>query len=57
VEDRPYQSYKKLGEWAGLCKIDKDGLPRKVCGASCVVVTNFGDENEGLAWLQANEFK
>merc|ERR1719440_1730148 len=27
---------KSLGEWAGLCKIDKDGLPRKVVGASCV---------------------
>merc|ERR1719238_2507302 len=24
---------KSLGEWAGLCKIDKDGLPRKVVGA------------------------
>merc|ERR1711918_80892 len=29
---------KKLGEWAGLCKIDKDGNARKVVGASCVVV-------------------
>eukprot|EP00397_Hematodinium_sp_SG-2012_P069780 GEMP01122450.1.p1 GENE.GEMP01122450.1~~GEMP01122450.1.p1 ORF type:complete len:137 (+),score=37.61 GEMP01122450.1:64-474(+) len=47
---------KKLGEWAGLCKIDSDGLPRKVVGASCVVVTDFGEENDGLAWLQANEF-
>merc|ERR1712048_117514 len=47
---------KSLGEWAGLCKIDKDGLPRKVVGASCVAVTEFGEDNEGLAWLQANEF-
>ena len=29
---------KKLGEWAGLCKIDKDGKARKVVGCSCVVV-------------------
>ena len=29
---------KKLGEWVGLCKIDKDGKPRKVVGCSCVVV-------------------
>jgi small subunit ribosomal protein S12e len=36
---------KELGEWAGLCKIDKDGNPRKVVGASSVVITNFGDEN------------
>mmetsp|Transcript_12731 Transcript_12731/g.14394 ORF Transcript_12731/g.14394 Transcript_12731/m.14394 type:complete len:91 (+) Transcript_12731:3-275(+) len=35
---------KMLGEWAGLCKIDKDGLPRKVVGASCVAVTEFGEE-------------
>eukprot|EP00932_Pfiesteria_piscicida_P000369 SRR837773.1036.p2 GENE.SRR837773.1036~~SRR837773.1036.p2 ORF type:complete len:158 (+),score=73.48 SRR837773.1036:53-475(+) len=36
---------KALGEWAGLCKIDKDGQPRKVVGASCVCVTDFGDED------------
>jgi ribosomal protein L7Ae-like RNA K-turn-binding protein len=29
---------KKLGEWAGLCKIDREGNARKVVGASCVVV-------------------
>lgn len=29
---------KKLGEWAGLCKIDREGKPRKVVGCSCVVV-------------------
>jgi small subunit ribosomal protein S12e len=39
---------KQLGEWAGLCKIDKDGLPRKVVGASCVCVTDFGEE--GMAY-------
>merc|ERR1719428_1422779 len=27
---------KSLGEWAGLCKIDSDGQPKKVVGASCV---------------------
>merc|ERR1712004_846863 len=39
---------KSLGEWAGLCKIDKDGLPRKVVGASCVAVIDFGEE--GMAY-------
>ena len=29
---------KKLGEWAGLCKIDKEGKARKVVACSCVVV-------------------
>ena len=44
---------KELGEWAGLCKIDKDGNPRKVVGASSVVVTKFGDENAAaLAFLK-----
>ncbi|CAE7755281.1 ALPHAC-AD [Symbiodinium necroappetens] len=37
---------KSLGEWAGLCKIDKDGMPRKVVGASCVAIVDFGEEGE-----------
>merc|ERR1712072_1018369 len=28
---------KVLGTWAGLCKIDREGKPRKVVGCSCVV--------------------
>lgn len=37
---------KKLGEWAGLCKIDKDGKARKVVGCSCVVVKDYGKESQ-----------
>ena len=43
---------RQLGEWAGLCKIDKEGAARKVVGASCVVVTNFGEEGQALSVLQ-----
>jgi small subunit ribosomal protein S12e len=39
---------KVLGTWAGLCKIDKEGNPRKVVGCSCVVVKDYGVESEGL---------
>jgi small subunit ribosomal protein S12e len=41
-------SAKKLGEWAGLCKIDSEGKARKVVGCSCVVVKDYGEETEGL---------
>nr|ABZ04264.1 ribosomal protein rps12 [Lineus viridis] len=40
------ENKKKLGEWAGLCKIDKDGKPRKVVGCSCVVVKDYGKETQ-----------
>ena len=36
---------KKLGEWVGLCKIDREGKPLKVVGCSCVVVKGCGKES------------
>ncbi|ODM92993.1 40S ribosomal protein S12 [Orchesella cincta] len=36
---------KKLGEWAGLCKIDKEGKARKVVRCSCVVVKDYGGDS------------
>jgi len=39
---------KKLGEWAGLCKIDREGTARKVVGCSCVVVKNYGEDSEAM---------
>ncbi|XP_055376959.1 40S ribosomal protein S12 [Condylostylus longicornis] len=41
-------SHKKLGEWSGLCKIDKEGKPRKVCGCSVVVIKDYGEETPAL---------
>uniref|UniRef100_A0A0D9SB35 40S ribosomal protein S12 n=1 Tax=Chlorocebus sabaeus TaxID=60711 RepID=A0A0D9SB35_CHLSB len=37
---------KKLGEWVGLCKIDREEKPRKVVGCSCVVVKDYGKESQ-----------
>ena len=37
---------KQLGEWAGLCQLDREGNARKVVGASCVVVKNWGNDSE-----------
>ncbi|KAF4019619.1 hypothetical protein G4228_011108 [Cervus hanglu yarkandensis] len=37
---------KKLGEWVGLCKIDREGKPRKVVGCSCAVVKDYGKESQ-----------
>ncbi|XP_072018111.1 small ribosomal subunit protein eS12-like [Amphiura filiformis] len=39
---------KKLGEWAGLCKIDREGKARKVVACSCVVVKDYGKETPAL---------
>ena len=39
---------KKLGEMVGLCKIDKEGNPRKVVACSSVAVTSYGEDSEAL---------
>ena len=45
---------KKLGEWAGLCKIDREGKARKVVACSCVVVKDYGKETP--AWDVIKEY-
>ncbi|XP_075860774.1 small ribosomal subunit protein eS12-like [Microcebus murinus] len=37
---------KKLGEWVGLCKINREDKPNKVVGCSCAVVKNYGKESQ-----------
>ena len=37
---------KELGEWTGLCRIDKNGEAQNVVGCGCVVVRSFGFESE-----------
>lgn len=43
---------KKLGEWAGLCKIDNTGKARKIVGCSCVVITDWGEDSPHLDTLK-----
>eukprot|EP01088_Endostelium_zonatum_P001483 TRINITY_DN11790_c0_g1_i1.p1 TRINITY_DN11790_c0_g1~~TRINITY_DN11790_c0_g1_i1.p1 ORF type:complete len:190 (-),score=75.24 TRINITY_DN11790_c0_g1_i1:67-636(-) len=47
---------RKLGEWVGLCKIDKEGHARKVVACSCVVVKEYGEETDALSVL-LDQFK
>eukprot|EP01125_Pyxidicula_operculata_P007939 TRINITY_DN2680_c0_g2_i1.p1 TRINITY_DN2680_c0_g2~~TRINITY_DN2680_c0_g2_i1.p1 ORF type:complete len:122 (+),score=29.62 TRINITY_DN2680_c0_g2_i1:204-569(+) len=42
---------KELGEWAGLCKVDKEGRPRKTVAATCVVVKNYGETSPEMDFL------
>ena len=43
---------KKLGEWAGLCKIDKEGISRKVVRCSTVVIKDYGKETQAQEVLE-----
>ncbi|GAM26782.1 hypothetical protein SAMD00019534_099570 [Acytostelium subglobosum LB1] len=42
---------KKLGEWAGLCKLDKEATARKIVACSSVAINTFGKESEEYKFL------
>jgi len=42
---------KKLGEWAGLRKLDKEGTARRVVRCSSIVIKNYGESTEALNFL------
>lgn len=46
----------ELGEWAGLCKYDKEGQPRKPVKTSVVVIKNYGEATPELDFV-LNYFK
>ncbi|KAK5257623.1 40S ribosomal protein S12 [Cryomyces antarcticus] len=47
---------KQLGEWAGLCQIDREGNARKVVNCSCVAVKDWGEDSQERTILM-NYFK
>ena len=40
-----------LGEWLGICTVDKAGVVRKARGASSVAIKDYGEETEALNFV------
>jgi small subunit ribosomal protein S12e len=43
---------KQLGEWVGLCKLDREGNPKKVVKCSCAVVREIGEATEAWTFIK-----
>ena len=40
-----------LGEWAGLCRLGRDGKAKKIVNCNCVVVTDVGHSTPALEFV------
>lgn len=45
---------KQLGEWAGLCKVDEEGNPKKIVNCSCCAIVDYGEKSPALDALLAH---
>ena len=46
------ESRQELGQWLGQCKYDKEGVPRKVRGASSCAIKDYGETSDALSFLE-----
>ena len=46
------ESRQELGQWLGQCKYDKEGVPRKIRGASSCAIKDYGETSDALSFLE-----
>ena len=45
------ESREELGEWVGQCKYDKEGVAKKIRGASSLVIKDWGESSEAHTYI------